>query len=177
MPTSSPVLSEWYEQRRLAGRNFQCELCSQRWNEADLVWQDGLYVCRLNCYEENGGTIDRDIERARAAKLAAILTVRESRPPQQAGWDDDQNISLISSVTPRPLILNRGGASGTLTLTGVNFTATDTITYDTPAITNSVVLITDTLISLTVAASSLCAVGDHTLLYNATPMRSCISVR
>lgn len=177
MPTSDPVLSEWNEERRLAGRNFACQRCGQRWNEADLVWQDGLYLCRAQCYEGNGGEIERTLERARASSLAADLSAKEMRPPKQAGWSDGLNIYGITDFSAKPLVITRGGASGSLTLTGFGFTGTDTIAYDDSNITNASVMTTDTQVSLSVQASGSAARGLHVLTYNGDRYLAVVDVR
>jgi hypothetical protein len=142
-----------------------------------MVWQDGLYICRKNCYEQNGGEIDRTLDRARGASIAAALSAREHRPPKQAGWWDDKNIALINGIAPKPLVLIRGGAAATLTLFGVGFSATDAVTYDDANITNTSSITTETTISLSVQAGVGAIPGQHVMSYNGARYLGVIDVR
>jgi hypothetical protein len=177
MATTEPVLSEWNEARRLAGKNFTCMRCSQRWNELDLREQDGLRVC-VHCFEVNGGEDDRQLARAAGAALAAQLTAKEARPPLYPGWADGALTPVIYDFSVRPLRLTRGGASQVLTLTGSGFQSTDTITYGGSGITNAVApVIASTSIVLTVQASGGATLGLQTLTVAGDTYRNVFDVR
>lgn len=129
--------------------------------------QDGLYVCALNCYEENGGTIDRQNERAAGAALAADLSAKEMRAPKQPGWFEDQSITAISKLDPRSVQVTISGASKTMVLTGVGFLAAHTISSDSNITVNKVVD-SDLQVTLTISASVGAVKGMHPLNYIST---------
>jgi hypothetical protein len=144
--TQEPHDTNWNEARRLAGKNFTCVLCSQRFNEkTDLQYQDDLGsmpVCPY-CFEMNGGEKYRTEYGAEAAEIAAGLTQKHLVPPVEPGWFDGATAAVISAFSSKPLTLTRGGASVALTLTGV-FTEDDTFTYGGSGISDAVaVAITD----------------------------------
>ena len=168
MAKSHPVLSEWYESRRLAGRNFTCVLCSQRWNQDDMKLQDGqahLRVC-THCFEENGGEFARQLDRAAASELAAALTESEARPPIHPGWFEPSVVSAVTSFTPEPLRLTRGGVSAVMTVTGTGFQSSDVIAYSSGISDAAARIITSTSVQLTLQATLAAAVGDHSITYN-----------
>lgn len=173
---NNPVLSEWNEARRLSGRNFQCDRCDQRWFEDDLRQQDGRDLCAPNCYEENGGKIDRDMDRAAGAALAAELEKKENRPPISPGWFDDQDIVAISNLNPRTVTVTRGGGSQTMVLTGVGFSSADTVTSDT-GITITKSVDSTTQVTLTISASVLATRGIHAMTYAGDLYQNCVDVR
>jgi hypothetical protein len=177
MATNEPVLSEWWEERRLAARNFTCAKCSQRWNEGDLREQDGYRVC-IHCFEEGGGEDERDLDRANAARIAASLTEKEMRPPKFPGWFDGEATPVIYDFSARPLRLVRGGASQVLTLTGSGFQATDTIAYGGSGISDaSAPVIASTSVVLTVQASVGATLGLQTLTVAGDVYRNVFDVR
>lgn len=159
-------------------RNFTCEICRVRRLEDELREQDELRVCASTCYEEGGGRLDRDLERAHAAEIAAVLDAHEQRPVAWPSALDGNSASLswISDFSVRPLTLTAGGASEGLVLTG-GFRAADTVTYDHASITNSATAIAATTITLTVQAGALAPKGLHRLYLNDEPYNDCIDVR
>lgn len=166
-----------HAERGLQTRNFTCDRCRQRWPERDLREQDGLRVCVWNCYEQGGGEIDRQVERARASELGAVLNAKEMRPPIYPGSIDSATaLSFITDFSIRPLVVTAGGATGALTLSG-GFQSTDTVTYDDANLTNTVATVAATSIALTVQAGASARKGAHVLLLNGERYLGCIDVR
>lgn len=166
-----------HAERGMKTRNFTCDICMQRWPESEYIEQDGLQICKVNCYEQGGGTIDRDLERAAAAELASVLDAHEQRPviyPRQI--NGISALSYINEFSVRPLTITAGGAPVALVLTG-GFQATDTVTYDHAGITNATTVIAATTITLTVQASAPTPKGLHSLFLNDEPYTSSIDVR
>jgi hypothetical protein len=126
---ATPYKDSYSEDRRLAGKNFTCVICSERFNEDDLQYQDGLQslpVCPYD-YEQNGGELARQMAVAEAAELAASLDEKHATPPKEPGWYDPNLVPCISAFSERPKIVTRVVPT-TLTLTGI-FTTSDTFTY------------------------------------------------
>src|SRR5688500_6566805 len=104
-----------------SGKNFVCVVCSERWLESDVRYQDGIESDRRcpNCFEPNGGFIARNLDRAAASDLAARLTEEHSRPPLWPGWfDETDEVAALLTFTPEPRTLTAGGAAAVLTITG-----------------------------------------------------------
>jgi hypothetical protein len=177
------------------GNNFACVKCSERWLESEIKYQDGVesdFRCP-NCYEDNGGELARDADRAAASELAALISEQHEIPPKHPGWADEfSEVCTILTFSPEPRTLTKGGASAVLTITGRNLATTDTITYGHAGITNasaaSLTPVTfdsngntvaphwDVLV-LTVQASGAVTNGLHTLTYNDVLYRNVFDVR
>lgn len=176
-------------------RTFFCVLCSERWPERQMFLQDGIaedHRCP-NCYEPNGGKIERDLQRAAASELAAAITTRFASPARFPEWlDAITSVRVLDSFTPEPRRLTVGGSSAVLTITGSGLTATDTIVYGHAGITNAVspLLVPVTydsdgnavspyhdVLSLTVQASGAVPVGAYSLTYDDITYNGVFDVR
>jgi hypothetical protein len=174
---------------------WTCVVCSERWPEKRMRFQDGIESDRRcpNCYEDGGGTIARNLDRAAAADIAARITEQYAAPPRFPGWFDETDaVVVLTTFTPEPRRLTRGGASETLTIKGSGLATTDTIEYGHAGITNaSAAALTpvtydgdgnpespyeDTLV-LTVHASGAVPVGLYSLTYNDVVYRNVFDVR
>lgn len=169
------------EERRKSGNNFTCVVCSERWLESEMRFQDGIESDRRcpNCYEENGGTVARDEDRARAAEEAARLSADMEIPPTYPGWfDATGDVCAISAFSSEPLRLTAGGASASLTISGTGFESGDEIEYGHAGITDaSAASITSTQVTLSVQASGAVPVGLYSLTYNDITYRNVFDVR
>ena len=145
-----------------------------------MLFQDGredYRVCR-SCHEDNGGEIARTRDRSDAASLAALLTERAARPPRFPGWREDADVSAISTFTPEPRALTRGGAAASLVIGGTGFASGDEIEYGHVGITNaSAPVITATQVTLSVQASIAVPAGSYDLTYNDVVYRNVFDVR
>ncbi len=122
-------------------RNAACVICTERWPERLIQAQDGIESDRRcpNCFEPNGGTIARDLDRAAAAELASSITERFAAPPRfPFEFDPWSEVRVLDTFSPEPLRLTRGGAAAALTITGQQLAASDTVTYGHAGLTNSV---------------------------------------
>jgi len=72
----------------------------------------------------------------------------------------------VTSVAPSWVILRRGGASGSVVLTGVNFSASTTASTNAANVTVANSLDSSTQITLTVTAGGGATPGDYDLLFN-----------
>jgi hypothetical protein len=160
----------------LQHRNFTCDKCRQRWEEGPEngpVQQDGLLICLKKCYEKNGGTIERAMQRAAAANMGAVEGARQQRAPMYpTRIDGVAALSWISAFSVRPLVIRSSVvySSPNLVLTG-GFRPSDAITFDS-GVTATVTLTADTA-TLTVNGSSQ---GSFTLYLNGEPYRYSIEV-
>lgn len=174
-------------------KNFQCQICLDRWNESRMREQDGLKVCP-DCWEPHGGTQDRDRDRAAASVLAASLAAKEQVPPKFPGWGDSSNIVAVNAYSVRPLVLSRGGAAGALRITGVGMSSADVILYGAAGLTDAVPpiysslsstpappydtppVVIETYVDLSVQASGGMQPGPYSLTYNGSLFRAVFSV-
>jgi len=182
-------------EERLSGDLWTCVVCSEPWPAKRMRFQDGIESDRRcpNCYEENGGGIARDLDRAAAANLAAAITEQYAAPPIFGGWfDGTDEVCVLTEFDPEPRRLTRGGASATLTISGSGLAATDTITYGHAGITNasaaSLTPVTydsegnpespyEDVLVLTVQASVAVPAGLYSLVYNDVTYRNIFDVR
>lgn len=147
---------------------FQCEgPCRRILPESMKVEQDGYDKCSERCAHTWSRTDD-------VLKLAAA----------QAIVDDQERASLkgvptpfsgavaVTAISPRPLELTAGGASGTLALTGVNLATGDTIDYGHASITGVVTVNSSTSVSIAVTAAGGLAAGYYDLTYEDSVFRN-----
>lgn len=172
---------------------WTCVVCSERWPESRMRFQDGIENDRRcpNCYEEGGGGIARDKDRAAASELAAQITEKFAAPPKFPFWfDETSSVAALLSFSPEPRRLTIGGGTQTLTITGTGLASTDTIEYGHAGITATASLTpvtydsngnaespyVDTLV-LTAQASGGVPAGLYSLTYNDVVYRNVFDVR
>ena len=160
-----------------------------------MRYQDGVesdHRCP-NCFEPNGGPIQRELEGAAAKELAASISAKCAPPPKFPYWLDDLIAGgVITRFDPAPRRLTRGGSSATLTIYGSGLQTTDTIAYGHAGITNaSAAVLTpvtydsdgnaltpfEDVLVLTVQASGAVPLGYKTLTYNDVIHHNAFDVR
>lgn len=173
-----------YKERRFRVGKFSCDICGGEFPIDQMRIQSGLHVGAMCCYEENGGSVERDIRRAQASILASELSAKELTPPMHDGdpyygVEEVPAQSFVTTITPNPISLARGGPSVAVSLTGNNFAATDTITYGNAGITDASapVLASALLRTLSVQASGAMPIGKYSFTFNGTPWPSVFDVR
>lgn len=164
-----------------SSRTFYCIKCGERWPETRILHQDGVYTDRRcpNCYEPNGGEIERNRDRAAASELAGAISARFAHPAKFPFWlDDITSVSVITTFTPEPRTLTRGGAPAALVVAGNGFASDATIAYGHAGITDAVSpVITSTSITLSVQASGAVPLGYHPFTLNDILYRNVFDVR
>ena len=118
-----------YADRVREGRSrgeARCDICSLVWIEELIRIQDGNRVCP-NCFEPNGGMLTRDKRRAEASARAAAREAGHQYPRYPYSLE---SAGGVFSFDPKPVELYFHGPDQTLTISGVNLSATSlTITY------------------------------------------------
>lgn len=148
------------------------------------VQKDGKRVGVVCDHEPEGDSTERDLQRAYASKMAAILTAKHTGPRPGPNGEIYEGIaepveSAITVISPLPVVLIRGGVAVAVSLTGVGFTASDTIVYGATGITNATppALVSATSRTLSVQASGGMATGMYTLTFNSTLFQAVFDVR
>lgn len=147
-------------EERLANDSFRCDRCSLL-NPLPARVQDGHRLCR-RCWDvmsphEAQEALAEGAERAGARPMVSL-------PYGITGAF--AGASSVTRISPTTLNLTKGGASGTVTLTGVNFSASDTVAASNANITVSKSVDSATQITLTISASGATPAGDHSLTFN-----------
>lgn len=190
------VSPDLYEEQRYREGEFICDVCGDPWPRShrrrQLGAEGGLYVGIKCCFEPEGTAVDLDLKRAFAAKMAARIAARETQHDLRgddgviypglnplAGSPTIDYNGFVITITPRPVVLNRGGGAVAVTLTGNGFASDDTIVYGAAGITNSTapVLNSSTQWTLSVQASGGMAVGYYTFTFNGTKWQAVFDVR
>lgn len=172
-------------QRLREGGKFACDICGGEFPMSHMRRQSKLHVGAKCCWEPNGGTLERDHRRQFASKMAARKSVKEQQPPKHEGDPyygvDEVPIapSFVVTIAPNPIILIRAGSSVSVTLTGNNFSAADTLAYGHAGITDATppFFFSDTSITLSVHASGGMPVGSYSFTFNGTTWQNVFSVR
>lgn len=120
--------------------------------------------------------LEAQLALAESTALGAQHNDLARRFPAQAFVSDFTGVPGITAISPTQLPLIRGGASGALTLTGVNFASTDVITGDS-GLTVSASVPSSVSIVLTVSASGGASLGLHSITYNGQVIRGLVMVR
>lgn len=146
MATVEAISPDLYAEEKYKLGKFTCDICLMQWPMThQRLMRGGLRVGVVCCFEADGDETERDLRRAAATLLAARRNAEMMQPPKApdgvpyAGQNDliDTDAAIIS-IAPSPAILVKGGAPVSIVLTGVNFTATDSIVYGSAGLTNSV---------------------------------------
>lgn len=174
-----------YREQRYNEGKFNCDICGMPWPMShQLKMTGGLRVGRECCYEPDGDEVDRDLRRAYAARQAARITMTRAHPPVAPdgvpynGPLDLVDEGWITTITPNPIVLSRGGAAVAVTLDGVSVVASDTIAYGDAGITDAAPpSLVDNTWTLSVQASVGVAVGKYTFTYNGTVWQAVFDVR
>lgn len=110
-----------------------------------------------------------------AAHLSVNKPGKELRPPVGPSGKPYPGVTpyapdvWITTLTPNPLVLTRGGAAGVLSVLGGGFSSSDTFSYSTGiSDAASPFLSSDDLWTLTVHASGGAPVGVHPMTFNST---------
>lgn len=165
-----------YEERRFREGYFDCDICGLPWPRSHVRRQSEKDVGVTCCYEPNGGVLERDIQRSDADVLAADLEAHIS-VHEEDGVIGTEGLSAVTALTPSVVELAAGGVAVPWVLTGVGFTAADTLDYGTVDVTDAVApVITSTQITLSLVAA-VGSRGDYDFTFNSTPFRGCIRVR
>jgi hypothetical protein len=103
------------------------------------------------------------------------LDERATDPPVSVFY----NVSSVTSISPTTLNLARGGASGQIVLTGIYFTANDTVAASSGSITVTPSVDSSTQITLTISAAGGMTRGDYDLTFNGSTLtpRGILKVR
>ena len=163
---------------------FACQICGNEFPMKHKRIQSGLRVGVKCCWEPNGGTIERDLRRAAAQRLAAALAAKDAVPPSRDG-DYVYGIAPVADLTglvsmdPFPVVLTRGGVAVAVALTGVGFVAGDTLVYGSGDITDatSPVLVSSISRTLSVEAALAMNAGRYSLTFNDTKWNYVFDVR
>jgi len=173
MATSVALSPDLYREERYREGKFTCDVCLFWWPMSHLrVQTNGLRTGVMCCYEAVD-EVDRDLNRAFAAKMAARLSAKEAEPTRgpngeiYPGIDRIGTNPFVASFTPSPILLIHGGAPVTVTVTGGDFSEDDVFAYSS-GVTDSVapVLDSSTQWTLTLVASGGATIGRHPLSFN-----------
>lgn len=139
---------------------FRCMRCDMLW---PLPWvdQDGKRFC-ARCADKPWGQTEARIV------MAEEVAENAAWPMDTLDWGPSSSFLGVPSVTgisPVTLLLARSGAAKTITITGVNLTASDTWAASSGSITVTPTINSSTSVTLSVAAGSMTA-GDYNLLFN-----------
>lgn len=132
-PYNSPTPGDWledlYNDQAIEERAaFRCDRCGGRFPRPLKVVQDGMSFCRVRCADPwSAEDLARD--KARAASLAAMRTITPLGEDAHLSATADDTLVGITELTPRPLRLTAGGATGEFTLTGVGLSSDDDVTF------------------------------------------------
>src|ERR1041384_6260489 len=102
-----------YKEERIKVGKFACEICGGEFPITHMRVQSGLHVGAKCCYEEFGGTVERDLRRAAASVLGAELSAKELTPPMHDGdpfygVEEVPSQSFVVTISPNPVTLIRG---------------------------------------------------------------------
>ena len=177
MTTYSQERAQDLLDERIENGVFLCDRCDLI-KPLPFTLQDGHQMCR-RCVDPLSFTEAQVLSDGVAAKLPQLF----------AGNYDPQNpyqpqtafagISVVTEIDPLTLVITAGGASGTIVLTGVNFTASDTVGASHASITVTPSVDSSTTITLTISAAGGMARGDYNLLFNSSTLtpRGILKVR
>ena len=184
-----PISSALFDEARLAYdqlADFRCEVCTCRYPFEELVIQDGAKVCRANCAYDRAPS-EREFLAADAKREAAEATAKAIEGAARlnakaAIWSLMDGVAAVtqiqsgSTIYPTAISFAFGGASHSVTLTGIGFTSTDTIAYESRAgvtasgFSNGTVSIStdQTTNTFTVTTTGAVSRGYYDFLYNGT---------
>lgn len=148
-----------FEDERCENGLFRCQRCEMLW-PLPFEWQDGFRLCQ-RCQDPGGGAeeVRAQFAEEKAANASAPYDVLTFQP--RGAFN---GAVMVTGVSPLTLNLTRGGASGSIAITGVNLS-----TADTWAASNVNITVTPTVNSTTsVTLSISAAVGTPRANYNLT---------
>ena len=193
MPRQTHSYKEYNDERlNNAITEFRCQRCGDRYpnTPAFLVIQDGARVCRPNCaydYSPSETQIIADQSKIEADEIWSSMQeaiASQTGDAQSFSYMTNQPaVETISTVAngqyPNPVLLSPGGAGVLVTVTGVYFTSSDTISFSDSHITATAQSVATNQLSFTttVTASSLCPRGDFDLFINSNRFLNAIKVR
>jgi hypothetical protein len=167
-----------FTERRIAEiAQERCDRCWNLWPASMITLEDGLHVCP-NDVDTTTAEWRKRQEEAQAAYIERSYTKPQPHPPTRevivavTGMADSDGNEVRYG---RPLSLVASGAAEDLVLTGVNLSASDTVSAD-AGITVSVTVDSTTQVTLSVSAGAMAA-GDYALTYNDTVYRGVFRVR
>lgn len=173
--------ADLYKAQRFEEGMFACEICGQQMptthRRKQLDRDSGLLnVGLFCCYEPEGGSGDRDLRRVAGDRMAAVLAAKEARQTEFMGEffygvQEVPDQSFVTTITPNPIVLIRGGAAVPVILGGNNFASSDTILYGgAGGITDAAPpnLVSSTQWDLNVQASIGMQVGLFSFTFNGT---------
>lgn len=168
---------DFKEQRLEAPGLFRCDRCGSVWPEPAIA-QDGSRFC-----ERDADPMSISQRRALADTATAIIPNYVNGNLDEAAIDPPTsvfyNVSSVTSIAPTTLNLARGGASGAVVLTGIYFTAADTVAASNGSITVTKSVDSSTQITLTISAAGGMTRGDYDLVFNSSTLtpRGILKVR
>jgi hypothetical protein len=128
-----------------------------------MVVQDGAHLCPNCAYPM--ALSDRNILSAQRRAEAAQLTAEHAAPLRYPGKTEMDGVPALEGTSPQPITVAPGG-SGSLTLTGVNLSASDTITFGHAGITGSAYTPATTTATITVNVDGAVPRGTYSLTFN-----------
>lgn len=183
---SNPSADIYRSLRNKVGK-FTCDLCGAFWPVTTMRRMTGGAHVSTLCgdWEPDGDSEDRDLRRAYASRMGALLTMKESQPPKAPNGEvypgtQDDAPSMITNIDPFPITLIHGAIGYTaVTLTGVGFNQdTDQFTFRTAEIQSQIAtFIDETTWIIHIRATALCPLQRHSLIFNDDIWTAAIDVR
>lgn len=153
---------------------FRCEVGDHVRPLSQLRMQDGQPVCVE--HRDELSPLEAQLALAESIALGAQHNDFARRWPSPAFLNPFAGVPAITAIAPPQLLIARSGPSGSLTLTGVNFAATDVITVDSARLTLVASVDSSTSITLTVSAAFNATAGLHAITYNGQVLRGLVRV-
>ncbi len=148
------------EERLIAGV-FRCALCQTLRPQPPII-QNGAFLCR-RCAEEDGGVSAVQIRFARERAANASAKMEMSRYPVTSCF---AGAPTVISIVPQTLNLTRGGAAGSIAITGLNLSSADVWTASNVNITPTPTVNSTSSVTLSIAALVGTPRANYSLLFN-----------
>lgn len=148
-------------EERIANGGFRCDRCAMVW---PLPWneQDGFYLCDRDF--DSMGRIEAQQNIADSQARGGINPITPLPIPPIGALD---GMATVTGISPLALSLTRGGAAGTLTITGVGLTSADTWAATNPThISVTPTVISSTSVTLSITADGTTARADYNVTFN-----------
>ena len=152
---------------------FRCDRCDTRFPVSLKVTQDGLKLCRVRCLDSMG-ELDMAEDKARTATWAASR--HERSQGENATASPFEGAVGITDISPSPLSLTVGGATGDLTITGVNLSSEDAFSFQSGSGLTGTASYLDGVATLTVDPAAATA-GDWFFIYAGSRFSGYLRVR